>query len=342
MSASDVPSSELARALRALPTGAPPRLRRHIETLGEPAPIRLRLPSLRRTLWVLAPACAVVVVAAGVVHGVLSSESRTTERALPAAGHNGRSHAAVGTVADSPFAPHAQLPGPTPARHQDYEADLRVRVDDLRALGRESAAAMLVARQLGGYVASVDQSSAPGLPGEADLVLRIPVGHVERAMIRLAALGTVLEQHVSIVDLEAAVQRERDRIRALRVRIARLDVALRESLPVDVRLRLQFQLADARQALERATGAQTSTLRRAALARISLALTTQHAVAATQHHRGRFGRSLVGAVDFLAAAGAVALLVLVVISPLGLIVLLVWAARLGWRRREERRLFAEA
>src|SRR5206468_11407417 len=56
----------------------------------------------------------------------------------------------------------AQVPTPTPARHQDYQADLRVRVDDLDTLGRRTAQAMRVTRDLGGYVASVQQSTSKG------------------------------------------------------------------------------------------------------------------------------------------------------------------------------------
>jgi hypothetical protein len=167
------------------------------------------------------------------------------------------------------------------------------------------------------------------------------VANVEQAMVQLSALGTVLDQHVSIVDLERAVQQQRDRIRALRVRIAKISAALRESLPADVRLRLQFQLDDARRALALATGAHKATLRAAALSRVALTLTTERAAAATPHRRGRFGSAVVNAGHFLAAAGAIALLVLIVASPLLLLALLWWLGARAWRRREERRLLAE-
>ena len=357
MSASETFPAELVRELRALPIAAPVHVREHVRVLGEPAPRRVRvsLPPLRRTLLVLTPACLAVLFAAALVHGLVSSsrpaEHRTAlEQVKPRPqraqrqGSNG--HAVTGAfgqaLTKAPRDRARALPAPSPNRHQDYEADLRVRVKDYDALGKQTAAAMRVTNELGGYVASVEQSTTAGAPGEAYLVLRVPVTRVETAMIRLSQLGTVLDQHVSIVDLEQTVQRQRDRIRALRVRIVRITEALKQVLPADVRLRLQFQLDDARQALARVTGAHRSTLREAALSRIALTLTTERAVAVTKHHSGRFGSAVRNAGDFLSAAGAIALLVLIVISPLVALALLWWYGIRIWRRREERRLLAEA
>jgi Domain of unknown function (DUF4349) len=349
MSASEFQSPELVRALRALPACAPTELRERVRALGDPETRRLQLPSVRGALYVAVPTCLLALVAAAVLHGVLSSRAGGSSsgalRAHPRAAvvSSGKAdHAAAGGAATlAPVAPTDALPTPSRTRHQHYEANLRVRVSDLDTLGRRAAAAMRIATELGGYVASVEQTTTAGEPGEADLDLRVPVGHVQTAMIRLSALGTVLEQQVSIVDLEQTVQRQRDRIRVLRVRIARITAALEQSLPSDVRLRLQFQLDDARQALARVAGVQKKTLRAAALSRVSLVLTTQHAVAVTKHHRGRLGSAVAGAADFLVAAGAVALLVLIVISPLLVIALLWWAGLRAWRRREERRLLAD-
>jgi hypothetical protein len=367
MSASDTHDfpAELIHELRALPTAAPPRLRERVRALGEPQTRRRRLPavSVRRTFLVLAPACAVVLVGAAVVHGLLSSSSTSKSAAEfgriehgaaagkrsrpPASGHalGTRSvYGALTTQSDTLASPFraAQLPAPNPARHQDYEADLRVRVKDLDTLGRRTAEAMRITTELGGYVASVQQSTTAGAPGEADLLLRIPVAKVQIALIRMSALGTVLDQHVSILDLEQTVQQQRDRIRALRLRVVRITAALRQLLPADVRLRLQFQLDDVRRALARAVGTSRTTLREAALSRVSLTLTTQHAVATNSHGRGRIARAASNAVDFLAGAGAIALLVLIVVSPLLVLAALWWYGSRAWRRREERRLLAQA
>src|SRR5919204_6166157 len=69
---------ELVRDLRALPTAAPAHVREHVRALGEPTQppnVRERLLAIpwRRSLFVLAPACVLGLVAAAVVHGVLNS-----------------------------------------------------------------------------------------------------------------------------------------------------------------------------------------------------------------------------------------------------------------------------
>ena len=193
---------------------------------------------------------------------------------------------------------------------------------------------MRITQQLGGYVASLSQSSTAGQPGESVLVLRVPVARVTDAMVRLSALGTVLEQHVSIVDLENAVQQQRQKIRALRLQIARITAALQQpGLSVDERLRLQFQLDDARRQLANVTGQNKATLREAALSRIQFYLTTQKPVTPAKKHSSGF---------FLAGAGAVAVAALIILSPLLVLAVLIWLGVRTYRRREAQRLLGTA
>jgi hypothetical protein len=216
---------------------------------------------------------------------------------------------------------------------------LRVRVHDLKSLGEQTAAAMQITQQLGGYVASVSQATTSGAPGEADLVLRVPVAHVQAAMIKLSALGTVLDQNVSIQDLNAAVNAQRQQILQLKIQIARIEAALQQPLSVADRLQLEFQLGNAKRNLANVTGANAKTLREAAMSRIQLSLTTEKAIV-TKHHSSFLGRATHSAVTFLGDAGVVALAALIVLSPfLALAALWVLGMR-GYRRREERRLLA--
>jgi hypothetical protein len=89
------------------------------------------------------------------------------------------------------------------------------------------------------------------------------------------------------------------------------------------------------------TNAGKATLRAASLSRISLTLTTQKAVAVTtKHSEGRIERAARDAASFLAAAGAVVLFLLIVLSPVVVLVALgIWGARV-YRAREQRRLLA--
>ena len=108
------------------------------------------------------------------------------------------------------------MPTPVPGRYQDYEASLTVRVKDVDTLHDRTAEATQLARSFGGYVASVDESTSGGT-GQSDLVLRIPVARVEDAYFRLAKLGTVTAQHLSIRDLDQVVRTQRRRIVQLKV-----------------------------------------------------------------------------------------------------------------------------
>ncbi len=234
------------------------------------------------------------------------------------------------------------LPTPAAGRYQDYEASLTVRVKDVDTLHDRTAQATQLARTFGGYVASVDESTSGGA-GQSDLLLRIPVAHVEDAYFRLAKLGTVTAQHLSIKDLDQVVQTQRRRIVQLKVQIARIGETLKSSsLPADVRLRLELQRDAAKQELARVTGSNKATLREASLSRIALTLTAQHAAAAQKGGMSRIERAARDAGSFLAGAGAVLLFVLIVVSPL-IVLVLAWTLGMrAHRRREERRLLSAA
>jgi hypothetical protein len=328
--------AELVRELRAIPSEAPPELRERVRALREPSP-RSRPRVSRRAVFVLAPACVIALAAGAGLYSVVTPSSH--RQALPvtlAPQHGVPEKAPDRATAQQSF---GAIPAPNPNRYQNYQASLRVRVKDFDALGERTAAAMEITQALGGYVASVQQSTSSGVPGEADLVLRVPVSHVQAAMIKLSALGSVVEQHVSIQDLNAVVNAQRQQILQLKIEIARITAALQQSPPADVRLRLQFQLDEARRSLAGITGANKSTLRAAAMSRIALALTTAKPAAA-KHHRGLLGRSTHAAISFLAGAGAITLAALIILAPLLVLAVLFLLGLRAYRRREEQRLLA--
>ena len=308
--------------------------------------------SSRRSLLVLAPVCVLALVSAAVIHGVVNSggDSRQTAATVQkSAAELQRGAGAFDShaTATTPFGAVTGVPGrslPTPAsgRYQDYEASLTVRVKNVDALHDRTAEATRLARTYGGYVASVDESTNGG-NGRSDLVLRIPVNRVEDAYFRLAQLGTVTEQHLSIRDLDQVVQTQRRRIVQLKVQIARIGETLKSSsLPADVRLRLELQRDAAKQELAQVTGSNKATLREASLSRISLTLTSQKAAAATKGGMSRIERAARDAGSFLAGAGAVVLFLLIVLSPL-IVLALAWIlGSRAYRRREERRLLSAA
>jgi hypothetical protein len=347
---------ELVCDLRALPTAAPQHVRERVRALGEPVRPRtlhdlLLVFSWRRSLLVLAPVCVLGLVSAAVIHGVIHSGGNPKQTAV--AGQSVDSEAQrgslhLGATTTTPAwdtnlgTPLAPLPAPVPGRYQNYEASLTVRVKDVDALHDRTAQATQLARSVGGYVASVDESTSGG-NGQSDLVLRIPVARVQDAYFQLAKLGTVIAQHLSIRDLDRIVQSQRRRIVQLKVLIARIGETLKNSsLPADVRLRLELQRDAAKQELARVTGSNKATLREASFSRISLTLTSQRAAVAKRRGMGRIDRAARDAGSFLAGAGAVALFLLIVLSPL-IVLALAWilGAR-AYRRREERRLLSAA
>jgi hypothetical protein len=348
---------ELVRDLRALPTAAPEQVREYVRSLGEPARARtLRdvLPALswRRSLLVLAPVCALGLVSAALIHGLVNSGSSQhqalvhgkagTPQHLGFSQDNAGSGSQSGGPATTPWSAQTSVPTQTPGRFQDYQASLTVRVKDVDTLHDRTAEATQVARSYGGFVASVDESTNGG-DGQSDLVLRIPVARVQDAYFRLAKLGTVTAQHLSIRDLDQVVTSQRRRIVQLKLSIARIGETLKStSLPADVRLRLELQRDAAKQELARVTGSNKATLRQASLSRISLTLTAQHTTAAKKGGMGRIERAARDAGSFLAGAGAVLLFLLIVLSPLIVLAAVgLWGNR-AYRRREERRLLSAA
>jgi Domain of unknown function (DUF4349) len=341
---------ELVRDLRALPTAAPEQVREHVRLLGEPARARtLRdvLPalSLRRSLLVLAPVCVLGLVSAALIHGLVNSGGSQNQALVQQTSGSGGAADTKGPKLELGTAgtPNARsLATPAPGRFQDYEASLTVRVKDVDMLHDRTAEATQIARSYGGFVASVDESTNGG-SGQSDLVLRIPVARVQDAYFRLAKLGTVTAQHLSIRDLDQVVKSQRRRIVQLKLSIARIGQALESSsLPADVRLRLELQRDAAKQELARVTGSNKATLREASLSRISLTLISQHAAAAKKGGMSRIERASRDAGSFLAGAGAVLLFLLIVLSPLIVLAAVgFWGAR-AHRRREERRLLSAA
>src|SRR5919204_4555835 len=178
--------AELVSQLRDVPAGAPDSLRTRVRTLGEPeTPPTLhdRLATLRwrRAALVLAPACVAVLLSVAVVRGLLSSSaSRPQAASTTESAGTGRTGAAK-SPRQAPVAPtpawgtsttsdqlglghngqHGVLaPGTgTGGRPVDYDASLRVRVRDAADLSDKTADAMRVARSLGGYVASLQQTT---------------------------------------------------------------------------------------------------------------------------------------------------------------------------------------
>ena len=303
----------------------------------------------RRLVLVALPAACLVAVAAALVNGVVRSggdeQVRVSHGAVLDAGGTATTQTSSGVVASKAPAVPAPLQsqaaaGSTPnlpaTRLAHTDASLRIRVADKEALSSATTRATRIASSLGGYAKSVEYRTPQSGTGAAYIDLRVPADTVKTAISRLAGLGTIVSQELSVTDLQDRFRTQSAQIAQLRRRVAALRTALRDpSLPEAQRVLLGIKLSEAKRALAQRLSARRGTVSAGTTARISLVIGTEKAIVPVTH-RGRLDRMLHSALGFLALEGMVALYALIVVSPLALVALLVWL----WRRRAVDRLLA--
>jgi hypothetical protein len=331
-------SPELATELRAARPSASPELRERVLAIAaqeEPRrPPRFALPPLRRLAVVAVPAALALAIGGAVVHGLVHSGGSGTVAGASAV-HSGtvgqklKQEGAAGALL-TPLPARARAIAPsTPTRLQRYTASLRVQVKNLNALSDATKRAMRFARLLGGYVASVEYAAPKNGRGGASIIVRVPVDRVQDAIEEYSGLGTILAQHVSIVDVTKAVQEEAKEIARLQAEIARIEAG-----GVTAAERPRLSAAKAR--LDYLTKLKAATVRRAELARVKLELTTKPKQAAAS--TGRFDRTISDAGGVLLREAEILFYVLIVAGPLLLLGAGAAVLARAQRRRFERRL----
>jgi hypothetical protein len=209
-------------------------------------------------------------------------------------------------------------------------------VRDNDRLGDASADAIRTTRELGGFVVSSSVSTFEQ-SGEARLVLRVPSARIQAAIARLSELGTITAQRVAIEDRQDELNRLRRRIDNLRVQRAEVMLQLRtQQLTAPERLRLELRRQQLTGLLNSLTASRTRVTREVALAEVSLTVRTGKAAAAPAE--GRVEAAARDALHVLSVAGAVAVFLLIALSPLIAIAVAVWLGRRSLRRREDERL----
>jgi hypothetical protein len=300
----------LVNELRAARPQAPESLRQRVAAIAArpAAPPRRRL----RATWVLAPAAAALA-AGAIAVGVLGEgdpQPIVTTFEAERAGKETLDSSGITAAKQAPIAPAE--------RAQLYSAEITLRVKDLSDTTQD---ALRRTRALGGYVRRVDYGEGDGA-GTARLVLRVPIGRVQTAILRYSELGTILDQHVSVQDIQPRLDRRFKRIAELR----RVTPTLSGE-----------EQAAAQAELEALLTAQRRERRQASFATASLNLTTKDAVVAPTEP-GRIQRALERAADVLAAETVAIVYAAVVAAPFILLgVVLAIGARAA-RRRSDRRL----
>jgi hypothetical protein len=328
----------LARELRSASwSSAPASVRERVVSVKAERP-RVRVPR-----WRLAIVLGAAAVVAGVVATTGFHSPGLNKVAGSAAGGGSRANALerANPPVTQDAAGKAFGSAPIPAgRAQDVDMWIDLRVKDADAISSAAQQAQSITRELGGVVVSSNVATQ-GKQGHAELALKIPVAKVQDASFRLSQLGTITGQRVSTTDLQAALDRDARRIEhlrgAIRIELARLASG---QLTAAEELQARIHLEHLRRNLNDVLRARAALAARAAMADLTLRLDTPTGAAPQKSESGISGAAD-KAVDFLRGAGAVAVFLTLVLSPLVVLVVLAWLALRARARRIEAQLLDE-
>jgi Domain of unknown function (DUF4349) len=306
---------DLTAELRAARLAAPADLRVRVRAIAAQAPAPRRVFTWRRALVVALPAAAAIA-AAIVVTRPAEHQSATSTTVLEAAVQQ---KAAIGTPATahgydsaSGGAARSLAPLSTPGRVQRYNASLSLRLHDAGDVSDSVKTVQRITASLGGFPVSI-VAGTHGPEASADIVVKVPRSHVQEAIRRFSALGTIIGEDVHVQDLEAGLNAT-DRT------IAKLQRELRAATD-------PAAIAALTARIQRLQQGEAATRRTAHYATVSLHMETPPHTPAS-HHRSPWHGLVVG----LRWAGIGAVYALVFGAPLVVLALL-W--RLVRRRRED-------
>ena len=337
---------KLASELRASRPVASEELRERVRTLAPPAP-RLRLQlNLRRFVpaagLAAAAAALTVAVVIGVVHGssvshpsAAAGRSQGAEKTIDHAWQPFTLHVPALKAAGLPNSARAAVPAPSASRLQRYDAVLRVRVASQDELSKQTRDAIAFTRKAGGYLVW-SAYSAPGKTGNSELVLRIPIEHVQAAIAHFSGYGDLVKQQIVLKDVQQKVDGLTATIGRLRGNIAKIEAQLAGTLSAEQRYQLEQRLRADKTRLAALTSQRSATVRSAQLASVALAMVVGPKPAAAP--AGRFHRTIDDAASVLLRELELLVYALLVAGPL----LLLGGAGIltgrALRRRADRRL----
>jgi hypothetical protein len=173
------------------------------------------------------------------------------------------------------------------------------------------------------------------------MVVRVPVGSVQKAIVEYSAIGRILDQHVSIDDVQPLVDRRFRQMQAQRDVIAKLQARLESpSLSPGERTVLENRLVAARRQLVALQRTQAALRRQTSYATVSLDLRSSPKAIAVPGDPGRIGRALHRSGEILADEAKVLIYVLIVGAPFFVLGALGFAAARFRRRQSESRLLS--
>jgi hypothetical protein len=316
---------DLARALRELRPVAPPELRERVRLVAaQAAPPRRHFVTWRRALVVAVPLAAAI--AAGVIATRPSPQGPMSVPYNPESRLDDLTVSGSAVQSKAPLAPVA----PNANRIQRTTTSLELRVRDAGDISDASKRAVMIARGLGGYEQRVNVDTERRT-GYASITLRIPKQHVAEAVRRLAALGTIVSEHVQVQDLQAQVNATDRLITRLQERLADLRMQVQDD-------ETQRRVAALTTRIEKLQRGRAATVRSARYATVNLQLTTRTPPAPAQQGHGPLHG--LGVTFRWIGIGAVYALALGI--PAALLVLLSWAGARSIRRRREDELLSRS
>jgi len=324
---------DLVRALREARPVTPPELRERVRLVAAQAETPRRpLVTWRRVLVVAVPVA--IAVAAGVLatrpsHDVAQPMQEDIARSrvdsLGVTGSAVQTHKALTTLS-----PSRAAVAPNSHRVQRYSASLELRVRDAGDISDASKRAVAIAHTLGGYEQRINVETAR-TTGYASIVLRIPKQHVQEAVRRLTALGTIVGEDVQVQDLQGQVNATDRLIAQLQTRLADLRTQVQDT-------ETQRRIGALTARVERLQRSQAATVRSARYATVNLQLTTRTPPATVQHGHGPLHG--LGVAFRWIGIGAVYALALGL--PAALLLLLFWSGARTLRRRREDALLSRS
>jgi hypothetical protein len=174
-------------------------------------------------------------------------------------------------------------------------------------------------------------ASSHGKAASADLTLKVPRNHVQTAITRLSALGTITSEQVDVQDVQAGLNATGRTIARLQAQLA----TLRAAEQTDT---VQAKIAALTTRIQRLQRDEAAKIRAAHFATISLHLQTPTQAAPVHHGPG----PLHGLGVALRWIGIGAVYALVLGLPLLLVVALCWWTVRALRRRRENELLAQS
>ena len=340
----------IVNEIRSSQIPASPELRERVRRIAASVPPAAppREWPWRRWTLILVPAAAAVAGAAALAIGRASSGGKTEQHV--AAGHaparkapvpaTGPAEQSLDSTTLTPAASGGGAGGSvpaTPGRAQLYESELTLRV---KSLSNTTKRALRLTRSYHGYVRSVEYGSGTER-GSAYLVVRVPIGSVQEAIVKFTALGEIVDQHVSIQDVQPTVDRRFRQMQTIRDQIAKIQAKLENpGLGSDERTALENELVAERRQLVVLQKQATALSRQTSFATVSLSLRTAGKAVVVPHQPNRIQRALDRSGSILLDEVKVVLYVLIVGAPLLALAFLAFGGARVRRRRTEERLLS--